>query len=135
MKRYRVRYLTEATETLRAAFLHVREDAGPRRAANWLSRIYASIDQLEIAPRATRAEGLFHGHEFRSLAPAQRKRPILIDEVQKVPAVLDEVHRLIEDDGLGFVLCGSSARKLKRGRSRSATASWSTIATSPGTAA
>lgn len=52
----------------------------------------------------------------RALAPAQRERPILIDEVQKVPAVLDEVHRLIEEDGLGFVLCGSSARKLKRGR-------------------
>ena len=41
--------------------------------------------------------------------------PIIIDEVQKVPAVLDEVHRLIENKGLGFVLCGSSARKLKRG--------------------
>lgn len=47
---------------------------------------------------------------------ARRERPILVDEVQKVPAVLDEVHRLIEGDGLGFVLCGSSARKLKRGR-------------------
>ena len=52
----------------------------------------------------------------RALDDAQRRRPILIDEVQKVPAVLDEVHRLIEEDGLGFVLCGSSARKLKRGR-------------------
>ncbi len=41
--------------------------------------------------------------------------PIIIDEVQKVPALLDEVHRLIENKGLGFVLCGSSARKLKRG--------------------
>lgn len=41
--------------------------------------------------------------------------PIIIDEVQKVPSLLDEVHRLIESDGLGFVLCGSSARKLKRG--------------------
>ena len=41
--------------------------------------------------------------------------PVIIDEVQKVPAVLDEVHRLMEDKGLGFVLCGSSARKLKRG--------------------
>ncbi len=41
--------------------------------------------------------------------------PVMIDEVQKVPAVLDEVHRLIEDKGLGFILCGSSARKLKRG--------------------
>ena len=53
---------------------------------------------------------------IRALEPAQLKRPILIDEVQKVPAILDEVHRLIESDGLGFVLCGSSARKLKRGR-------------------
>lgn len=42
-------------------------------------------------------------------------RPVIIDEVQKVPAVLDEVHRLIEEKGFGFVLCGSSARKLKRG--------------------
>ena len=41
--------------------------------------------------------------------------PIIIDGVQKVPALLDEVHRLIEDKGLGFVLCGSSARKIKRG--------------------
>lgn len=39
---------------------------------------------------------------------------VVIDEVQKVPALLDEVHRLIEDHGLKFVLCGSSARKLKR---------------------
>ena len=36
--------------------------------------------------------------------------------MQKAPAILDEVHRLIEDEGLSFVLCGSSARKLKRGR-------------------
>lgn len=53
---------------------------------------------------------------IRALDLAQLRQPILIDEVQKVPAILDEVHRLIESDGLGFVLCGSSARKLKRGR-------------------
>ena len=41
--------------------------------------------------------------------------PVIIDEVQKVPTILDEVHRLIEEKGIGFVLCGSSARKLKRG--------------------
>ena len=50
----------------------------------------------------------------RALEPSVRARHIVIDEVQKVPTVLDEVHRLIEDDGLSFVLCGSSARKLKR---------------------
>ncbi|MDP3042473.1 MAG: AAA family ATPase [Candidatus Omnitrophota bacterium] len=41
--------------------------------------------------------------------------PIILDEVQKVPQVLDEVHWLIENKGLRFVLCGSSARKLKKG--------------------
>jgi len=44
------------------------------------------------------------------------KEPIIIDEVQKIPAVLDEVHWLIENKGLRFILCGSSARKLKRGQ-------------------
>ena len=47
---------------------------------------------------------------------ADLARPIILDEVQKVPGVLDEVHWLIEHRGLRFVLCGSSARKLKRGR-------------------
>jgi predicted AAA+ superfamily ATPase len=40
---------------------------------------------------------------------------IILDEVQKVPAVLDEVHRLMESRNFRFVLCGSSARNLKRG--------------------
>lgn len=40
---------------------------------------------------------------------------IVIDEVQKLPPLLDEVHWLIEHRGLSFVLTGSSARKLRRG--------------------
>ena len=43
-------------------------------------------------------------------------QPIILDEVQKVPQILDEVHWLIENRGLSFILCGSSARKLKRGK-------------------
>ena len=43
------------------------------------------------------------------------RQPIILDEVQKVPHLLDEVQWLIENRGLSFVLCGSSARKLKRG--------------------
>lgn len=42
--------------------------------------------------------------------------PVILDEVQKVPAVLDEVHWLIENEKMSFILCGSSARKLKKGR-------------------
>ena len=45
-----------------------------------------------------------------------RAAPVILDEVQKVPQLLDEVHWLAENAGLSFILCGSSARKLKRGR-------------------
>ena len=39
---------------------------------------------------------------------------VLIDEVQKVPELLDEVHSLYEEKKINFALSGSSARKLKR---------------------
>jgi predicted AAA+ superfamily ATPase len=41
--------------------------------------------------------------------------PVIMDEVQKIPQIMDEVHWLIENKGLRFILCGSSARKLRRG--------------------
>ena len=40
---------------------------------------------------------------------------VVIDEVQKLPELLDEVHRLIQKRRLTFLLTGSSARKLKHG--------------------
>ncbi len=47
-----------------------------------------------------------------------RTRPIsqwiVIDEIQKVPDLLDEVHYLMQEDHRRFALCGSSARKLRR---------------------
>jgi predicted AAA+ superfamily ATPase len=46
---------------------------------------------------------------------AETQTPIIVDEVQKVPDLLDEVHWLIENTPLQFILCGSSARKLRRG--------------------
>jgi uncharacterized protein len=55
---------------------------------------------------------------LESLIDGQRrdaKAPVVIDEVQKLPPLLDEVHRLIEERGMRFILTGSSARKLKRG--------------------
>lgn len=41
--------------------------------------------------------------------------PVIIDEIQKLPSLLDEVHSLIESRGLRFVLSGSSPAKLRRG--------------------
>ena len=41
--------------------------------------------------------------------------PVIIDEIQKLPSLLDEVQNLIESRGLRFVLSGSSPAKLRRG--------------------
>jgi len=54
-------------------------------------------------------------HEL-SLKKSSINAPVIIDEVQKIPAILDEVHWMIENMKLSFILCGSSARKLKRGQ-------------------
>ncbi len=53
--------------------------------------------------------------EVQALTKQQLAQPIIIDEVQKVPLLLDEIHWLIENTEAYFILCGSSARKLKRG--------------------
>lgn len=63
---------------------------------------------LRLGARPTRL-----GEELQS-APAAVAQPVVIDEIQKAPGLLDEVHRLMETRGLSFVLCGSSARKLRR---------------------
>ncbi len=51
---------------------------------------------------------------FNELHLLKPGRWVILDEVQRVPSLLNEVHRLIESCGLRFILCGSSARKLKR---------------------
>ena len=50
------------------------------------------------------------------LAASESIRQVVIDEVQKVPQLLDEAHWLHENRGIHFALCGSSARKVKRGQ-------------------
>ena len=51
----------------------------------------------------------------KSLSEEINNNLIVIDEIQKIPKLLDEVHRLIESKNYKFLLTGSSARKLKRG--------------------
>lgn len=48
--------------------------------------------------------------EYRS-----QDKIVVIDEIQKLPSLLDEVHFLIEEKGVHFLLTGSSARKLRHG--------------------
>src|SRR5881296_3565011 len=53
--------------------------------------------------------GIFPG-ELATLAP---RSWVVVDEIQRIPALLNTVHRFIEERRLRFALLGSSARKLK----------------------
>lgn len=93
---------------------------GPRMTgkSTWLKHEFKTalkIDLLEehvflnylSDPQLLRQEALAH----------HKKKPddwVLIDEIQRVPSLLNEVHYLIENHGIKFGLTGSSARKLRR---------------------
>ena len=54
-------------------------------------------------------------HDLEEIIDAQNTNLVVIDEIQRIPELLNEVHRLIENRKMRFLLTGSSARKLKRG--------------------
>lgn len=51
---------------------------------------------------------------LRGTVLAEKPKVMVVDEVQKVPSLVDEVHWCLENTDTAFVLCGSSARSLKR---------------------
>lgn len=55
--------------------------------------------------------------ELEAVIERNKKTFVVIDEIQKIPLLLDEIQRLIETKKYRFLLTGSSARKLKAGRS------------------
>ncbi|MBI3009296.1 MAG: ATP-binding protein [Candidatus Omnitrophica bacterium] len=75
-----------------------------------------SFVQPEIRQRYEKSPHMLRG-EVESLSPKEAgKRPLIIlDEVQKVPVILDVVQDLIDRGKANFILTGSSARKLRRG--------------------
>jgi predicted AAA+ superfamily ATPase len=91
---------------------------GPRGTgkSTWIRRRFPDAPRYDLLDtgeclRLSREPGLLY-REAQTLPPDSW---LVIDEVQKVPTLLNEVHRLIEEKGLRFVLSGSSARKLRRG--------------------
>lgn len=86
------------------------EQTFDRNECLWLDLLDPDIeDRYSRTPKALENE--------IKLLIEQDQRPswVIIDEIQKVPRLLDSVHRLIEKKKIRFVLTGSSARKLKRG--------------------
>ena len=72
--------------------------------------IYIDLLDSELRGRYSRSPVLL----YESLKNKEAGTVVIIDEIPEVPQLLNEVHRLISEKGLIFILCGSSARKLKR---------------------
>src|SRR5213594_3053262 len=89
---------------------------GPRQTGKtfWIrrtlpdARIYDLLDSSVYLALCQRP-----GRLAEELSP--RDKLVVVDEVQRLPELLNEVHRLIEERGVRFLLTGSSARKLCRG--------------------
>ena len=90
---------------------------GPRRVGKsyWLRHQFPDAPVIDLLKTDVFAEYAARPALLRERFGTARALPIVIDEVQKVPALLDEVHWLIENASLSFLLTGSSARKLRRG--------------------
>jgi predicted AAA+ superfamily ATPase len=89
---------------------------GPRGTgkSSWIRQSYPNSDYLDLLDDYIFTTLLADPTRIGSLVK-NPKEPIVIDEVQKIPALLDEVHRLIENNKWKFILTGSNARKLRRG--------------------
>jgi len=111
MKHIKKRLLEINLPAKRSAFLW-----GPRKTGKtyWISRHYKDcvlIDLLKtdiFAEYASKPSLLRERHlDYRGL--------IVIDEIQLVPDLLNEIHWMIENTNVSFLMTGSSARKLRRG--------------------
>jgi len=81
---------------------------------NFSDSVYYDFLKTDLFVEFSKKPALLR-EELLAMPPKKLNKPIILDEVQKVPMLLDEVHWLIENKRLNFILCGSSARKLKRG--------------------
>lgn len=89
---------------------------GPRGTGktSWLKQNYPAAIYLDLLADNIYTELLARPSRLADKIPPQFDNWIIIDEIQKIPALLNEVHRLIEHRKLKFILTGSSARSLRR---------------------
>ncbi len=91
---------------------------GPRGTgkSTWLRQVLPDAFRLDLLDTSLFLELSRDPHRLEALVGNRRAGAwVVLDEIQKVPALLDEVHRLMELRRWRFALCGSSARKLRRG--------------------
>ena len=105
------RILQFDTNTKSSAFLF-----GPRGTGKtlWIKTTFKNSLYFDLLNTETFNDFIARPSRLDERIPKGFKEFIIIDEVQKIPELLNEVHRLIEAKGYRFILTGSSARSLKR---------------------
>jgi predicted AAA+ superfamily ATPase len=83
---------------------------GPRGTgkSTWIGSALPSALNVDLLKESTFVELAGHAERLEALADAAKAKTIVVDEVQKLPSLLDEVHRLIENRRFRFILTGSS---------------------------
>lgn len=89
---------------------------GPRGTGktSWLKAQIPNGLYIDLLNQETFFFLLTNPHKIEEMIPKGFKDWIIVDEVQKIPDLLNEVHRMIESYRYKFILTGSSARTLKR---------------------
>ncbi len=99
----------------RSLFLFGARQTGKTTLANRLpAALRITLAQPEVRQRYEKSRGLLRA-EVEALAQGNPSPLVVLDEVQKVPSLLDAIQDLIDRKIARFVLTGSSARKLRRG--------------------
>lgn len=90
---------------------------GPRGTgkSTWARAAFPEALHLDLLEPSLYGELLAQPGRLGQIVLGERAKTVILDEVQRLPRLLDEVHRLIELNRVRFVLTGSSARKLRRG--------------------
>ena len=90
---------------------------GPRRVGKsfWIRQTFPDATVIDLLQSDVFGEYAARPALLRERFGKHPPKLIVVDEVQKLPALLDEVHWLIENRRSSFLLTGSSARKLRRG--------------------
>ncbi len=88
---------------------------GPRGTgkSSWVRSAYPKATYIDLLGDDTYRRLLARPESLIDFLP-NTPSTVILDEVQKVPAILNEVHRLIERKKIQFILTGSSARKLRK---------------------
>ncbi len=89
---------------------------GPRGTGktSWVLRYLPDALYIDLLDDDTYRALLARPSRLQKKIPREHKNWVVIDEVQKIPALLNEVHKLIESKKHKFILTCSSARSLRR---------------------